>query len=327
MATIEDVARAAGVSVSTVSYALSGKRPISVATRERIQRAVRELDYRPHAGARALASSRTDVLALVAPLRVDVNVPVILQFVAGVVTRARTHHKDVLLLTNDDPSSLDRVVAGSMVDAVVVMDIETDDPRLPELRAMKQPAVLIGLPGDPGPLSCVDLDFAAVGRTAVQHLLAAGRRRIGLVGPTPVVRARHTSFADRLLHGYADALAEAGLEPLETAAEGTRRGGITAVAELLERHPDLDAVVVHNEGALPGVIEALREGGHDDRALLAVGPADVVAALPVDCDWIEIPAARIGELAVDMVVDRLEDGRGPEVRLLPPTLARHRVTP
>ena len=163
MTTIDDVARAAGVSVSTVSYALSGKRPISASTRERIEHAVRELGYRPHAGARALASQRTNVLALMAPLRVDVNVGVIMQFVTGVVTRARDFEHDVLLLTQDDHAGVERVAAGSMVDAVIMMDVEAEDPRLPILRRQRQPAVLIGLPRDASGLSCVDLDFEAVG--------------------------------------------------------------------------------------------------------------------------------------------------------------------
>ena len=139
MATIDDVARVAGVSVSTVSYTFSGKRPISAETRARVERAVRELDYRPHAGARALASQRTQVLALMAPLRVDVNVGVIMQFVTGVVTRAQSFKHDVLLLTQDDHDGIERVAAGSMVDAVIMMDVEAEDPRLPILRRSASP--------------------------------------------------------------------------------------------------------------------------------------------------------------------------------------------
>ena len=70
------MARHAGVSPSTVSYALSGKRPISDETRQRIERSIQELGYHPHAGARALASSRSNVLALVIPLRTGIHVPV-----------------------------------------------------------------------------------------------------------------------------------------------------------------------------------------------------------------------------------------------------------
>ena len=94
MATISDVARAAGVSISTVSYVLSGRRPISPETRARVEAAIAELNYHPHAGARALASSRTNALALVAPLRADINVPVIMQFVTAVQREQMNHQPD-----------------------------------------------------------------------------------------------------------------------------------------------------------------------------------------------------------------------------------------
>src|SRR5882757_9271785 len=91
---IADVARHAGVSPSTVSYVLSGKRSISEETRRRVESSIRELGYRPHAGARALASSRSNVLALVMPLRTGVGVPVVMQIAISVVTTARGHDHD-----------------------------------------------------------------------------------------------------------------------------------------------------------------------------------------------------------------------------------------
>src|ERR1051325_10432315 len=88
MVKIADVAAHAGVAMSTVSYVLSGKRPISEETRRRVQASIRALAYPPHAGARALASNRSNVIALVIPLRTGVHVPVVMQFVVSVVGRA-----------------------------------------------------------------------------------------------------------------------------------------------------------------------------------------------------------------------------------------------
>ena len=130
-----------------------------------------------------------------APLRVDVNVGVIMQFVTGVVTRARDFEHDVLLLTQDDHAGVERVAAGSMVDAVIMMDVEAEDPRLPILRRQRQPAVLIGLPRDAAGLSCVDLDFEAAGRQAVDHLAGLGHRQVALIGSPRVVLDRHTTYA------------------------------------------------------------------------------------------------------------------------------------
>lgn len=157
MVKITDVARHAGVSPSTVSYALSGKRPISDETRRRIQASIRELGYRPHAGARALASSRSNVLALVIPLRAGIHVPVVMQFAVSVVTTARRYDHDVLLLTQEEgEEGLHRVADTALVDALIVMDVQLHDPRLPLLRALERPSVLIGFPSDATGLTCVD---------------------------------------------------------------------------------------------------------------------------------------------------------------------------
>src|SRR5690606_37452459 len=89
--TIADVARHAGVAVSTVSYVLSGKRSISASTRNRVMESIRALGYEPHASARALASKRANVIALVLPLRAGMHLPVLMQFATTVVTTARTY--------------------------------------------------------------------------------------------------------------------------------------------------------------------------------------------------------------------------------------------
>ncbi|WP_020017621.1 LacI family DNA-binding transcriptional regulator [Promicromonospora sukumoe] len=323
MATIDDVARTAGVSTSTVSYVLSGKRPISAPTRARVERAIEKLGYRPHAGARALASARTNVIALMAPLRVGVSVPVIMQFVAGVVTRARDFDHDVLLLTQDDVSGLDRVTGGSMVDALVMMDIEADDPRVPLVAAAKQPTVLIGLPQDPEGLSCVDLDFEAAGRLAVRHLAQAGHADVALIGSPPEVLRRHTSYAERMMRGLRDQARSSGVTVKVEACDSSPAGAATAVDALLSTAPDTTGIVVHNEGALPHVLARLAERGlvvGTDMSVVAVCPRDVALSQRIPMTSIDLPAEDIGKVAVDMVMARLEGEQPSETRLLAPVL-------
>ncbi|MFC8191789.1 LacI family DNA-binding transcriptional regulator [Cellulomonas sp. NPDC057328] len=327
--TIDDVARAAGVSTSTVSYVLSGKRPISAPTRQRVERAIRDLGYRPHAGARALASSRTNVLALMAPLRVDVNVSVIMQFVTGVVTAARAYDHDVLLLTADEVAGMERVASGSMVDALVMMDIEADDPRVPVLVGLRQPAVLIGLPRDPEGLSCVDLDFEAAGRLAVRHLARRGHRRVALLGSPRAVLERHTSYADRMLRGFTQEVADAGLEGVTEPCESSMAGAVEAVDRVLERLPDVTGLVVHNEVALPWVVATLRDRGRhvpDDVSVVAVCPPDVATNQPLPLTSVDIPAHTIGKVAVEMAMARVEADEPAETRLLAPVLVERAST-
>jgi len=321
--TIEDVARAAGVSLSTVSYALSGKRRISEATRLRVERAARELGYRPHAGARALASSRSDVIALAVPFRPGLDVQIVMQFVAGVVAAARTHGRDVLLLTADDPEEVARVAASSTADAVVVMDVASDDARLPALRALPVPSVLIGVPDDTRGLSCVDLDFTAAGRLAVSTLAEAGHTTIALVSASATRLAEGANYAVRMRAGALAGAAAHGVELLQVPSEPTFAGGAAAVQEAFARGPRPTALVVHNEAALGGVVSALERLGlrvPADVSVVAVAPSEIAAALPIRLTTVEVPGQRIGRIAVEMAMQRMGGDDTAETRLVAPAL-------
>ena len=105
-----------------------------------------------------------------------------MQIVTGVVTQARKRGYDILLLTSDDAKALERAARASMVDALLVMDVESDDPRIDTLVGLKHPSVLIGLPRVGGRSRCVDFDFEAAGWLAVDRLVAsaiAGSRSSG----------------------------------------------------------------------------------------------------------------------------------------------------
>ena len=324
MPTISDVARAAGVSMSTVSYVLSGRRPISAETRARVRAAIAELGYHPHAGARSLAGSRTSVLALVVPLRVDVSVPVIMQFVTAVVTAARTYNHDVLLLTKDEGTAgLERVAGSTMVDALIVMDVERDDVRIPALGRLKQPSVLIGLPDDAAGIACVDLDFAATAAECLRHLAGHGHRRIALLGPPPAVYERGTTYAARFLTGFTAASAELSLltvaHPCGPGAAGVRECLAGIDAEL----PGVTALVVHNEEALVPLLEEVRATGRrvpGDLSVVAVCPRDVAVGLPVRLTSADIPAHAVGTLAVETAMALLDGRRPPGTQLLEPSI-------
>ncbi len=324
MVTIADVARAAGVSTSTVSYALSGKRPISTVTRERIENAISTLGYRPNAGARALASSRTNVLALIAPLHHGVVVPVIMQFATAVVTAARNHDHDVLLLTHDEgPAGIERVASSAMVDALIVMDVDDDDQRVPVLAGLEQPAVLVGVPKRPQGLSCVDLDFGAAAGQAMQHLADHGHREIALMGPPTAVFERGTGYARRFLDGFNEASQHHGMVTVVQPCEPAYDGVLACVNRVFAELPGCTALVVHNELALGPLLSILAQQGRrvpEDVSIVAVCPTDVAVSHPVALTSVDIPAQTIGAIAVEMVIHQLADRRGPEVRLLTPRL-------
>ncbi len=324
MVTIADVARDAGVSASTVSYVLSGKRSISAETRRRVEASIRRLGYHPHAGARALASSRTNVLALVMPLRTDIDVPVVMRFVTSVVTAAREHDHDVLLLTNDEgPQGLRRVAASAIADAILVMDVEADEPRIPVLRSLLRPAVLIGVPDEPEDLSCVDLDFHAAAARCVHHLADLGHTDVALIGPSPTVYERGTSFAGRFLNGFEGAVRERGLRGGTYPCPPSHEAARACLDEVLTRQPDVTGIVVHNEAALGTVLSGLDRRGRkvpEDVSVVAVCPEDMADGFAVPLTAVPIPSDEVGRIAVEMVLRQLRGDAAPEVRLLSPRL-------
>ncbi|SEG69964.1 transcriptional regulator, LacI family [Actinacidiphila yanglinensis] len=330
MVKITDVAAHAGVSPSTVSYALSGKRPISAETRQRIERSIRELGYTPHAGARSLASSRAQVLALVLPLRKGIHVPVVMQFATSVVTAARAHDHDVLLLTQSEgEEGLLRVARSAMADAFVLMDVELEDRRLPLLRSLDRPSVLIGFPADPTGLTCIDLDFHRAGEACVEHLAELGHRRVALVGSPPEVYARDTGFARRVADGFREAADRAGLPSSVWPCADTSVAARALAERLVREQPDLTGIVVHNEPIVQPLIEALVAQGlrvPQDVSVTAICPDEIAEQAPIPVTSVSIPSAEVGAGAVELLMAKLRGQAVPESTLLPVRLTARAST-
>ncbi|ANS65598.1 transcriptional regulator [Streptomyces lincolnensis] len=331
MVKITDVARHAGVSPSTVSYALSGKRPISEETRRRVEEAIRELGYRPHAGARALASSRSKVLALVIPLRAGIHIPVVMQFAVSVVTTARRYDHDVLLLTQEEgEEGLRRVADTALVDALILMDVQLHDPRLHLLRTLERPSVMIGFPASSEGLTCIDLDFKAAGERCVEHLAGLGHRVVALVGSPPEVYVRQTAFAQRVVQGFTAAADRNGLSSAVHPCEAAP-GSARAVAErLLREQPALTGVVVHNEALLEPLIDAFEQLGlrvPGDLSVTAICPDELAESVRVPITSVALPSAELGTRAVELLMRKLGGGSSvPEATLLPPRLTERAST-
>ncbi|MFL6114016.1 MAG: LacI family DNA-binding transcriptional regulator [Catenulispora sp.] len=324
MVTIAEVARQAGVSPSTVSYVLSRKRSISEETRRRVEAAIETLGYHPHAGARALASNRSNILALMVPLRSDMYVPVIMEIAMAVTTEAREFGQDVLLLTKDEGIGGVRRIAGSgLADAMILMDVELDDDRIPVLRETDTPAVLIGLPADTEGLTCVDLDFDATGGACVDHLAELGHRDIALIGEGEGVYRRHTGFAARTLAGFQRQAAERGLRAVHRTCEGTYESTAGVLARILEERPSTTGFVVQNEAAIAPLLSLLRLSGRvvpEDTSVVAICPDQVALQSSPRLTSVSIPAEDMGRQAVRQAMAQMAGGHLPSVTLLPPRL-------
>ncbi|WP_328535713.1 LacI family DNA-binding transcriptional regulator [Streptomyces sp. NBC_00344] len=324
MVTLAEVARHAGVSASTVSYVLSGKRSISTPTRERVELSIRELGYHPNAGARALASSRSNIIALMVPLRTDIYVPVMMEIAIAVATTARAHGFDVLLLTGEEgPEAVRRIAGSSLADAMILMDVQLHDERLPLLRESERPGVLIGLPADTTGLTCVDLDFAATGTLCVEHLAGLGHRELAVIGEAAAVYERHTGFAERTVEGIRSRARDLGVRVLHRPCEGGFAAMAGTLARIFDERPGTTGFIVQNEAAVEPLLNLLRQQGRaipEDVSVVAICPEQVAVQASVSVTSVAIPAQEMGRRAVEQIVAKLQGRAADEIELLKPEL-------
>jgi DNA-binding LacI/PurR family transcriptional regulator len=210
-----------------------------------------------------------------------------------------------------------------MVDGIVVMDVELTDARVPVLRALERPSVLIGFPVDATALTCVDLDFYRAGAECVDHLAGLGHRSVALLGAPAVVYERNTGFARRTMAGFLAAAEQHGVsavaEPCEESADGVR----LALTALLDQRPDLSALVVHNEAAVDHVLNVLPGLGRrvpDDISVLAICPDEVAERAAPALTSVLVPADEVGDQAVRLLMRKLAGEAVPDATLLGPRL-------
>ena len=327
MVTIGDVARAAGVSRSTASYALSGKRTISSEVRARVAEAVRDLGYTPNAGARALATSRTSVIALLGRFLSDEFAPAMLQYILGVTNRARELGYDTLLVSEDDGvAALQRISASRMVDGFVLLNVAENDDRLPVLRIAPQPGALLGLPGDPDGVDVFDLDFPATGALMVETLYARGHRELILISQPLHVIERGGAYVWRLANRAHERAGELGitLHNYHGAASQPEVG--SDLNRFLDAHPDATGLLLNNEAAAAALPTVLATRGMNCPGDLSVIGrfSDVFArmfSLPYSA--VDSAADELGRRAVEALVERIEQGTAPsatQIELIPPVL-------
>jgi DNA-binding LacI/PurR family transcriptional regulator len=260
---IGEIARRAGVSRSTVSYVLSGKKAVSEPTRQRIQAVIDELDYRPNATARALREGRTHTLGLVIPPATERLTDMQLGFVASVVEAAARVDLDVLLSPSggDHDRSFERIVTSRRVDGVILMEIRLEDDRVNRLRQTGLPFVTIGRTADPSGMSWVDVDYAGLISRCVGHLADLGHRQIALVNRSAELVAAGYGPGHRAQAGFSAAVTERGLKGVEVCCGDDASAGEACVEQLLAAHPEVTAIATINEAALPGMQRALDTAG------------------------------------------------------------------
>ena len=321
--TIDDVARAAGVSRQTVSRAINDQRGISAQTRERVLKIAHEMNYRPSSLARGLARRRTRTLGLVLP---NIANPFFSSIARGIGEVARTNGFSVFLCDTDDRPDQELQAIHTLeehwVDGMLLCSCRLSDDVLLALAERYRPIVLVNRALDHRAIGYALYDNATGTQEAVRYLVGLGHTKIGMILGSPISR----SGAERQ-RGYAMAMTEAGLsfEPgWMCFSHPLVEGGEQAAKDLLLQCPDLTALVVYNDLRAVGAMRACKEMGLRVPAdVSVVGHDDIPLASLVTptLTTVRIPTYAHGRQAMTLLLKMLQEpDLVPEPRRLAPSL-------
>lgn len=318
MATIGDVAKYAGVARSTVSHALSGKRPVSEVTRQRIHEAISALQFTANAGAKALATSMTSTIGLIVPYVPEEFAPARMQYIMLVADAARSLEYDVLMVTDvDGMAGIRRVTQSNRVDGVVLLDVKRHDERIPPLVAAGDPGVLIGIADNNDLVDSVDLDFAEAGRMLVRHLADHGHRRIIFVTFPEGLFAQDLGFVWRLRDSVVAEAANRGVALTIVYDDASPLARSRVLGRALDDRSDATALLVHSEGALIDLLPLLRERGiavPDDLSVVSLFGDEFGAMFSLPYTAVEPSPARVASRAVQLLASRIAEPGRPVVQ-------------
>lgn len=306
--------------MATVSYVLTGARPVAESTRHRIETAMSDLQYQPNRLAQGLARNRVDTIAVVLPERRSLTDPLFADFIHGVSDGAHDRGFNLLLASERNlptPASYAALVRRSVAAGLVATSVRTDDARLAYLAPRGVPTVTFGRSPLFLDLPWVDIDNRTVVRTAVGHLASGGWRRIAFLGGPPGF-----SFAAERLAGYLQGMEECGLA---VAPELVREGDLTEEAgyrhaQALLASQQADAMVAASDEVAMGAMRAMREVGlrpGQDLALIGFDDTPLARASQPPLTSVAQPMYEAGIQAAHLLIDILE-GRDdqPKGRLL-----------
>lgn len=264
MAGIKDVAREAGVSASTVSYVLSGKRSISAKTTDKVMAAVEKLGYTPDASARKMRGMRNQIIALSAPIRGDINQARYNAYFLRTAWAARNAGYDVMLLTGPDAvKDIRRVTQSNLADGIVLLDVEQDDERAAQSGTFSKPCVAIGYPSSHAGCACVDIDFALMGRKAVDFLYEKGHRTVVFLRNNESDYNRHSGYAVIFRESLLAHAKELGMTVIESEHYEADSFDAQHFVSTVFVHPDRPTAIINqaNASVLSQVLMALHDAG------------------------------------------------------------------
>ena len=307
--TIKDVAKAAGVSPSTVTRVIQNKSTISDETKKRVRKAMKELNYHPNLNARSLVSSYTQVIGLVLPDDSDVfyQNPFFPSVLRGIAQVASENHYAIQIATGKDEkerlNAISQMVYGKRVDGLIFLYAQQNDPLVQLVVEEQFPFLILGKSLSPF-IPLVDNDNIQAGFDATEYFIKKGCSRIAFIGGTKKLFVTQ----DRLT-GYEQALQEHNL-PLDSnltyfATEFLEDNGYRFSRLLFKHNPNIDAIITIDSLLAAGVCDYIAKHQLDVPVLSfdSVNPKLNLAA------YVDINSLELGRVSFETILQIIDDAK------------------
>jgi len=319
--TLEDIAKKAGVSRSTVSRVINDYPHVREDVRKRVLQIIQSTGYHPNAAARTLASQRSWMIGFVLPRSVssffsDPYFPRLTQGVAQACNQNNYTLGLFLVGTKEDEEKIfPRVSRKGLLDGILVQSGQIGDQLIERLANSNIPLVIAGRPFQSDGVSYIDVDNINAAYNAVSHLILLGYRRIGMIaGPT------NTTVGIDRREGFVKALIERGQnfdESFFIEGDFTEESGYYAMKRLLDVKPD--AIFAASDIMAIGAMRAAREAGlsiPDDIAFVGFDDLPIATLLKPRLTTVRQPVNQFGIKAVEILIDLIENGVKPTRRII-----------
>jgi LacI family transcriptional regulator len=333
VATIRDVAKKAGVSVTTVSRALNGYSDVNEKTRERIKAIAKELKYSPNLLARSLVMKKTKTIGLlVSGLRIEGSKDnFTYEVLCGVNDCAGEIGYELVLISTDSKKQQEKtynqLVQERKVEGIILQGIKTDDPYLEEVLKSDIPCILIDIPMESDSVGYVTTDNRDGAKSAVTHLLNLGHKHIGMIN------GHSQAFVSQeRLEGYQKALQEKGIAFNESyVADGAflEEKAESETGMLLDKHPEITALFCASDLMAMGSIRAAKKMGRklpEDLSIVGFDNIILSAYSTPSLTTIGQDRYQLGFEATKLLTDMLEGNKGSKRKVLNTTFIKREST-
>lgn len=309
--TIKDVAREANVATSTVSRVLSNSHKISDKTKEKVNEAIKKLNYTPNIIARGLANNRTRILAVILPKEAEdiFSNPFFVQAMKGISIYAQKENYYIMYAFKqegkDDKEWFKKFIDSNLVDGICLLNSKENDDTINYLNDIEFPFVVIGRPDEVNNVLWVDNNNVKAMYDLVQMLIDYGHKEIAFIG----AKANLNVSRDRL-KGYKQALIDNGIEIKNSliyeAEEFTQINGSYAINKILDSNRPT-AVVATDDLLAFGAQETLNELGVKNMSIAGFNNIPMSEYQNPPLSSVDINAEELGFYATKLIIDKLEE--------------------